>query len=72
MRLAMEAALKEARGESFEDSEGSPTLWADRKANMAAFGYDADAEVEKWWKENWGKELDKSPEGEVVAAVKQE
>ncbi|KAH6897968.1 hypothetical protein BKA70DRAFT_1437890 [Coprinopsis sp. MPI-PUGE-AT-0042] len=65
LRLAMEAALKEARGESFEDCEGSPSLWADRKANMVAFGYDADAEVEKWWKENWGKESDK---GEALAA----
>ena len=56
MRLAMEAALKEARGENFEDCDGTPSLWADRKANMAAFGYDADQEVEKWWNENWGKE----------------
>lgn len=72
MRLAMEAALKEARGETFEDCEGTPSLWADRKANMVAFGYDADAEVEKWWKENWGKELRKESEGEVTTLQKEE
>ncbi|KAH6897960.1 hypothetical protein BKA70DRAFT_1528082 [Coprinopsis sp. MPI-PUGE-AT-0042] len=56
MRATMEAALKEAKGESFEDCKGAATLRAERDASMVQYGYDADEEVEKWWKENRGKD----------------
>ncbi|KAG2015096.1 salicylate hydroxylase [Coprinopsis cinerea AmutBmut pab1-1] len=52
MREAMEAALREARGEDISDCVGSANLWADRQRNKEAFDYDADEEVEKWWQDN--------------------
>ncbi|KAH6897959.1 hypothetical protein BKA70DRAFT_746197 [Coprinopsis sp. MPI-PUGE-AT-0042] len=56
MRATMDAALKAAKGESLENCEGGPTLRAERDASMVQYGYDADEEVEKWWKENWGQD----------------
>lgn len=54
MRKAMEAELKMIRGENAEEGEmgeGSYNQWADRKKNNEQFGYDADAEAERWWAE---------------------
>ncbi|TFK45161.1 hypothetical protein BDQ12DRAFT_695389 [Crucibulum laeve] len=49
MRVAMEAAVKEARGEDADACEGSANLWADKAKSAQAFNYDADNEVDAWW-----------------------
>lgn len=52
MRAGMEAALREARGETDLNSlDGNANMWADKAKNMEQFGYDADAEAERWWEE---------------------
>jgi hypothetical protein len=53
MRAAMEV-------ESSVDGETvmeNPRLSADKIRNLAAFEYDADLEVDKWWSERGEKEL---------------
>ena len=64
MRAAMEAELamleRERRGEdgSLQDAlEGNPNQWADRRKNEAQFGYDAEAEADRWWAEH-GAEIE--------------
>ncbi|KAI0699405.1 FAD/NAD(P)-binding domain-containing protein [Cytidiella melzeri] len=50
MREAMELELKMLKGEEVDvRSEGSLNQWADRRKNQMQFGYDADAEAEKFW-----------------------
>ncbi|EMD31600.1 hypothetical protein CERSUDRAFT_119636 [Gelatoporia subvermispora B] len=56
MRAAMEAELsmldRERRGEAakVEDMlEGNFNQWADRRKNEKQFGYDAEAEADRWW-----------------------
>lgn len=53
MREAMELELKIVSGEKVDASselEGNSNQWADRRKNEEQFGYDADAEAEKFWK----------------------
>ncbi|KAF9561912.1 FAD/NAD(P)-binding domain-containing protein [Agrocybe pediades] len=52
MRQATVAAIKEANGEPADDCVGSQNQWADKQKNDRVFGYDIDAEVDKWWKEH--------------------
>ncbi|KAH7912418.1 FAD/NAD(P)-binding domain-containing protein [Hygrophoropsis aurantiaca] len=56
MRAAMEDALREARGERSHSpsstTAGNANQWADKAKNMIQFGYDADEEAEKWWRDN--------------------
>ena len=53
MREAMEDSFRIARGEkSTLALAGNANQWADKKKSDAQFGYDADAEVEKWWLAN--------------------
>jgi len=53
MREAMEDARRVARGEeSTLALAGNANQWADKKKSDMQFGYDADAEAEKWWLEN--------------------
>jgi salicylate hydroxylase len=54
MRQAMVAALN---NESTDDNSGNPNQWADRAKNIKLFGYDADAEVDRWWAETGLKEI---------------
>ncbi|KAF8837679.1 FAD/NAD(P)-binding domain-containing protein [Paxillus ammoniavirescens] len=53
MRAAMEAELREARGQppvwTSDFSKGNANQWADKEKNRIQFGYDADEEAEKWW-----------------------
>ena len=50
---ASTAAVRELDGEDGEDNmhAGSANQWADRAKNAEQFGYDADAEAERWWAE---------------------
>ncbi|KAF8994810.1 hypothetical protein BDQ17DRAFT_1251326 [Cyathus striatus] len=54
MRLGMEIALREVKGECVveDESVGNSNLWADRARSRVSFGYDAEVEVERWWVEN--------------------
>lgn len=53
MRLAMDAAVRESRGEkAATDCVGNQNAWADREKNREAFDYDADVVAEKWWIEH--------------------
>ncbi|KIJ60015.1 hypothetical protein HYDPIDRAFT_32595 [Hydnomerulius pinastri MD-312] len=56
MRAAMEDALREARGEpplaTSGSSKGNANQWADKEKTAIQFGYDADEEAEKWWREH--------------------
>jgi len=53
MREAMEDSFRVARGEkSTLALSGNANQWADKKKSVIQFGYDADAEAEKWWLEN--------------------
>ncbi|KAI0357273.1 FAD/NAD(P)-binding domain-containing protein [Trametes cingulata] len=45
-----DAAMRRAM-EGEETLEGSPNQWADRRKNAVQFAYDADKEVERWWRE---------------------
>ncbi|KAF7329986.1 FAD/NAD-P-binding domain-containing protein [Mycena kentingensis (nom. inval.)] len=51
MREAMEDAVRVARGELPERSNlgGNANVWADQRKNRIQFGYDAEAEAERWW-----------------------
>ena len=55
MRQAMVSAIKEANGELADDCIGSENQWADKQKNDRVFGYDVDAEVDRWWKEHEGE-----------------
>jgi len=53
MRAAIEDALRVARGEtSTLASAGNANQWADKEKTRMQFGYDADEEAEKWWREH--------------------
>lgn len=53
MREAMEDSFRIARGEeSTLALSGNANQWADKKKSSMQFGYDADAEAEKWWLAN--------------------
>ncbi|GLB39359.1 putative FAD binding domain containing protein [Lyophyllum shimeji] len=53
MRVAMEVALKELRGESDDNPlPGNANAWADKAKNQEQFSYDADAVVDQWWRDN--------------------
>ena len=54
MKAAMEAELS---GNTTELASGSPNQWADKEKNMALFGYDADLEADKWWREYGEREI---------------
>jgi salicylate hydroxylase len=40
---------------------GNANQWADEEKNARQFGYDADEEVEKWWREEMVGMLGVSP-----------
>lgn len=53
MRISMEYALKEARGElTLNDNVGNTNMWADRVKSDEQFSYDADEAVNRWWRQN--------------------
>ncbi|KAJ8596570.1 FAD/NAD(P)-binding domain-containing protein [Rhizopogon salebrosus TDB-379] len=53
MRAAIEDALRVARGaKSTLASAGNANQWADKEKNRMQFGYDADEEAEKWWRDH--------------------
>jgi salicylate hydroxylase len=54
MRAAMEAELS---GNTTELASGSPNQWADKEKTIALFGYDADLEADKWWREHGEREI---------------
>lgn len=45
------------------DHCGNPNQWADKVKNAAQFSYDADAEAEKWWREEGEILLTRATEG---------
>ena len=49
MRRAMELELAGNTAELQRESTGNLNQWADRTKSKILFGYDADAEVDKWW-----------------------
>ncbi|EIN04497.1 FAD/NAD(P)-binding domain-containing protein [Punctularia strigosozonata HHB-11173 SS5] len=55
----MRAAMRVELGESNDDGSdaGNPNQWADKVKNRIQFGYDADAEAERWWAQH-GRELE--------------
>ena len=58
MRKATEAELDPSRtGGRLDEMDGSLNQWADKKKNIAMFGYDADLEVDKWWNEKGASEV---------------
>lgn len=62
MHAAMEDALREVRGETSVDStdmgtKGNANQWADKEKSAIQFGYDADEEAEKWWREHGKSEI---------------
>jgi salicylate hydroxylase len=38
------------------EGKGSANQWADRSKNVAQFGYDADADADRWW-DRHGREV---------------
>ena len=56
MRKAMALELAEKTTELQRESAGNHNQWADKTKSNVLFGYDADAEVDKWWASH-GKEL---------------
>lgn len=51
MRAVMEDASRVARGEkSTLSSAGNANQWADKEKSSIQFGYDADEEADKWWR----------------------
>jgi salicylate hydroxylase len=49
MRRAMALELAGNTAELQRESAGNHNQWADRTKSNILFGYDADAEVDKWW-----------------------
>ncbi|KAI6132467.1 hypothetical protein EDD16DRAFT_1851712 [Pisolithus croceorrhizus] len=63
MRATMDNALKKARGEvpfdgTDTDTKGNTNEWNDERKNAIQFGYDADEEAEKWWRQHGENEID--------------
>jgi len=56
MRKAMALELAGKTAELQRESVGNQNQWADKSKSDSLFGYDADAEVDKWWASH-GKEL---------------
>jgi len=56
MRKAMALELSGDAEEMRKQLTGNHNQWADKTKNDSLFGYDADAEVDKWWAAH-GKEL---------------
>jgi len=54
MRKAMALGLSGNSGASQSKSDGNQDQWDDKKRVDFLFGYDADAEVEKWWSVHGG------------------
>jgi len=57
MSTAMKDAREEQDGRTATDihmvsNKGNPNQWADKEKSANLFGYDADEEAEKWWREN--------------------
>jgi salicylate hydroxylase len=49
---ARDDAMRAAMAAELEDKpipDGNPNQWADRSKSRVQFGYDAYAEVERWW-----------------------
>ena len=57
MRKAMALELSDDSGASRCELDGNQNQFADRKKSDDLFGYDADAEVDKWWAVH-GRELE--------------
>ena len=57
MRKAMALELSGDSGALRRESIGNQNQWADRGKSDELFGYDADAEVDKWWAAH-GRELE--------------
>ncbi|KAI6046393.1 FAD/NAD(P)-binding domain-containing protein [Pisolithus marmoratus] len=62
MRAAMEDALRETRGDALvgntnANTEGNTKQLEDNAKNAMQFGYDADEEAEKWWREHGESEV---------------
>ena len=49
MRKAMALQPSGDPGVLQRESDGNQNQWADKKKSDELFGYDADAEVDKWW-----------------------
>jgi len=49
MRKAMALELSGDSGALRRESAGNQNQWADKTKSGILFGYDADAEVDKWW-----------------------
>lgn len=49
MRKAMALELAGNTAELQRESVGNQNQWADKTKSDSLFGYDADAEVDKWW-----------------------
>ena len=49
MRKAMALQPSGDPGVLRRESDGNQNQWADKKKSDELFGYDADAEVDKWW-----------------------
>jgi len=56
MRKAMALELAGNSAVLRRESDGNQNQWADKKKSDELFGYDADAEVDKWWAAH-GREL---------------
>ncbi|KAJ7658385.1 hypothetical protein DFH06DRAFT_1408174 [Mycena polygramma] len=52
MRAAMETAIAREREECADEAEGNANVWADRRKSQRQFGYDAEAEAQRWLIEN--------------------
>ncbi len=51
MKESLEAA-KVAGSGNMVDCPGNANAWADKAKTAQIFGYDAEEDVEKWWKAN--------------------
>lgn len=49
MRKAMALELSGKKAELQRESVGNQNQWADKTKSDILFGYDADAEVDRWW-----------------------
>lgn len=56
MRVAMALELAGKTAELRRQSVGNQNQWADKTKSDILFGYDADAEVDRWWASH-GREL---------------
>jgi len=64
MRKAMALELSSDTEALRRELTGNRNQWADRAKNDVLFGYDADAEVDKWWTAH-GKELKVLPRAKL-------